>query len=307
MSNQNNSFQSQFVPAEKPYTVYAFVWGGENTTVAQLIGTMVTGTIDEKGNVKYTTNAVYRCPSDRMLAFEHCFIEGHTDEITTNDTYLLGRVGDTVGMEALSQVSWLEQYEANDDFILNYSVKLIKAAGLTLEIDTSKLRIQKGRIIDRYTKHLDESVPCLEIHDQIALFANLGEKKAEVISEVARKLRELAEIGIDQFQAQMEDESQQACYDGLMEVTKIFNSHYRKPDNAVYSDIKVFLVAREYVGRNTCTKEELLAALSKKLGTEKESEDYIQSGIENKLIINDGDIIRFCDDIERMMSWEPVF
>jgi hypothetical protein len=66
-------------------------------------------------------------------------------------------------------------------------------------------------------------------------------------------------------------------------------------------------VAREYVGRNTCTKEELLAALSKKLGTEKESEDYIQSGIENKLIINDGDIIRFCDDIERMMSWEPVF
>lgn len=105
MSNQNNSFQSQFVPAEKPYTVYAFVWGGENTTVAQLIGTMVTGTIDEKGNVKYTTNAVYRCPSDRMLAFEHCFIEGHTDEITTNDTYLLGRVGDTVGMEALSQVS----------------------------------------------------------------------------------------------------------------------------------------------------------------------------------------------------------
>ena len=37
MSNQNNSFQSQFVPAEKPYTVYAFVWGGENTTVAQLV------------------------------------------------------------------------------------------------------------------------------------------------------------------------------------------------------------------------------------------------------------------------------
>ena len=62
MSNQYNSFQSQFVPADKPYTVYAFVWGGENTTVAQLIGTMVTGTMDEKGNVKYTTNAVYRCP-----------------------------------------------------------------------------------------------------------------------------------------------------------------------------------------------------------------------------------------------------
>ena len=34
MPNQNSSFQSQFVPAEKPYTVYAFVWGGENTTVA---------------------------------------------------------------------------------------------------------------------------------------------------------------------------------------------------------------------------------------------------------------------------------
>lgn len=306
MPNQNSSFQSQFVPAEKPYTVYAFVWGGENTTVAQLIGTMVTGTMDEKGNVKYTTNAVYRCPSDNMLAFEHCFIAGHTGEITTNDTYQLGCVGDTVGMEALSQVSWLEQYEANDDYILRYCVKLIKAAGLILEIDTSKLRVQKGRIINRFSKNPEERVPCLKIHDQIALFANLGEKKAEVISDVARKLRELAEIGIEEFQAQMEDESQQACYDGLMEVSKLFNSHYREPDNAIYSDIKFLLMAREMVGKSTCTKEEILAALNQKCSTQDEPEKHIQSGIENKLIIQDGDVIQFCDDIERMISWEPI-
>ena len=306
MPNQNSSFQSQFVPAEKPYTVYAFVWGGENTTVAQLIGTMVTGTMDEKGNVKYTTNAVYRCPSDNMLAFEHCFIEGHTCKITTNDTYQLGHVGDTVGMEALSLVSWLEQYEANDDYILRYCVKAIKAAGLILEIDTSKLRVQKGRIINRFSENEDERVPCLEIHDQIALFANLGEKKAEVISNVAGKLRDLAEIGIEEFQAQMEDESQQASYDELMEVSKLFNSHYREPDNARYSDIKSLLIAREIVGKNTCAKEEVLAALRKRLCAQDELEEYIQSGIENKLIIQDGDVIQFCDDIERMISWEPV-
>lgn len=307
-SQQNGSFQSQFIPAEKPYNVYALVWEGENTAVAQLIGTMVTGTMDDKGNVKYTNNAVYRFPSSNMLAFEHCFIENHTGNITTDETRQLGRVGDTVGMEALSQVSWIEQYEANDDYRLDYLVKLIKEAGLTLEIDTSKLRVQEGRIINRYVERLEKSEPCLEIHDQVALFAILSENKAEVISNVAEKLRELAGIGIDKFEARMEDDRQQSCYDKLMEASKLFNSHYREPDNSIiYSDIKYLLMAREMVGKCTCTIEELLAVLSKRPSTLDESEKHIQSGIDNKLIIQDGDVIRFCDDIERIISWEPVF
>ncbi len=307
-SQQNGFFQSQFVPAEKPYNVYALVWGGEYTVVAQLIGTMVTGTMDDKGNVKYTNNAVYRFPNGNMLPFQHCFIEGHTDIITTDDTYQLGRVGDTVGMEALSKVLWLDQFEANDDTRFVYFVKLIKEAGLILDIDASKLRAQKGRIINRYVERLEKSEPCLEIHDQIALFAVLSEKKAEVISNVAEKLRELAGIGIDHFETRMEDDSQQSCYDKLMEASKLFNSHYREPDNSViYSDIKYLLMAREMVGKSSCTKEELIAVLSKKPSARDESEKHIQSGIDNKLVIQDGDVIRFCDDIERMISWEPVF
>lgn len=307
-SQQNGFFQSQFVPAEKPYNVYALVWGAENPAVAQLIGTMVTGTMDDKGNVKYTSNAVYRFPNGNMLSFEHCFIADHTDTITTTDTYQLGRVGDKVGIEALGQVSWLNQYEANDDIRLDYFVKLIKEAGLILEIDTSILREQKGRIINRYVEHLEREEPCLEIHDQIALFAILSEKKAEVISNVAEKLRELAGVGIDHFEAQMEDDRQQSCYDKLMEASKLFNSHYRNPGNSIiYSDIEYLLMAREMVGKTTCAKEELIAVLSKKPSTRDESEKHIQSGIDNKLIIQDGEVIQFCDDIERMISWEPVF
>ena len=225
-SQQNGFFQSQFVPAEKPYNVYALVWGAENPAVAQLIGTMVTGTMDDKGKVKYTSNAVYRFPSRSMLPFQHCFIQDHTDIITTDDTYQLGRVGDTVGMEALSQVLWLEQFEANDDTRFNYFVKLIKEAGLILDIDTSKLRVQKGRIINRYVERQEKSEPCLEINDQVALFVILSETKAEVISNVAEKLRELAGVGIDHFEAQMEDDRQQSCYDKLMEASRLFNSHY---------------------------------------------------------------------------------
>ena len=304
--NQNNFFQSQFVPAEKPYNVYCFVWEGPYTAVAQLIGTMITGTIDENGIVKYTTNGVFRFPSNRMLAFDHCFIEGHSGVLITDLIHQLGHVGDTVGLEALCEVSWMDQRDSDDCCYLKYLINMIKESGLTLDLDVSKLRVQKGSIKREYLSEMERNVPCLVIHDQIALLVNLAATKSAIISKLARKLQDLEEIGIRDFRVQMEDATQQACYDELIEVTKLYISHYEKPEGTRHCDILILLMAREAIGTNQCTPDEFCSVLSKDHYLPQEIEDYIESGLKNRLITQDGDVIRFCDDIERMISWEPA-
>ena len=60
---KGTNHQSHYVPAEKPYAVYAYCWEGPTMAIAQLIGTMLTGNVDNDGKMKFDGKAVSRMPS----------------------------------------------------------------------------------------------------------------------------------------------------------------------------------------------------------------------------------------------------
>ena len=308
MSQQNSFFQSQFVPAEKPYAVYAFVWEGTNTSIAQLIGTMVTGQIDKDGEVCYKTNAVYRMPRKDMLDFEHCFIDNHTGEICFDSTNLLGFVGDTVGIEAISIVYLIDQKYGDNSIKLKSIVQMIEKAGLKIDKNVKQIGIQKGQTYQEQNPSTGKMEYCLDIHGQIAIFTNLMQKKSHIIKDVAEKFREWEELGIKDFTIQMAHEDQQACYTELLDMASFYNSHSKEPEN-VPSLLYTLIQAREELNKNECSYDKLATSMRHIYWTDyykKHVDDEIQKAIQDHLITRNGDIIQFCNDIERMMSWEPV-
>lgn len=74
-NNQFSGFQSHYVPAEKPYAVYAYAWEGPTAAIAQLIGTMLVGKVNDDGKIEFEGKAVYRMPQKHMLDFDHCYSE----------------------------------------------------------------------------------------------------------------------------------------------------------------------------------------------------------------------------------------
>lgn len=307
MSQQNSFFQSQFVPADKPYALYAFVWEGTNTSVGQLIGTMVTGQVDESGEVCYKTNAVYRMPREDMLDFEHCFIEKHTGEIYFDSTHLLGFVGDTVGIEAVSLVSFIDQKYGDNSIKLKSITQMMEKAGLKIDMNVNLPCVQKGTT----SKEENPSTGKMEYHlvtrGQIAIFTNLTLKKSVVIKDIAEKLREWEEIGIKDFTLQMEHEDQQACYTELLDMARFYNSYSKDSENG-QNLLLILIQAREKLNKE-CSYDELATAMRDLYWSDhykNHVDDELQKAIEDHLITRNGDVIQFCDNIEKMMSWEPI-
>ena len=308
MSQHNSFFQSQFVPAEKPYAVYAFVWEGTNTSVGQLIGTMVTGQVDEDGEVCYKTNAVYRMPREYMLDFEHCFIEKHTGEIYFDSTHLLGFVGDTVGIEAVSLVSFIDQKYGDNSIKLKSITQMMEKAGLKIDKNVNKAGVQKGKTSKEENPSTGKMEYHIVIRGQVAIYTNLTIKKSAIIKDVAEKLREWEEMGIKDFTIQMEHEDQQDCYTGLLDMARFYNSYRKDQDNG-QNLLLILIQAREKLNKSESSYDEVATAMRHLYWSDdykKHVDDELQKAIQDHLITRNGDVIQFCDDIERIMSWEPV-
>ena len=71
ISVQGANYQSHYVPAEKPYAVYAYVMEGPFPAIAQLIGTMLTGKVNDKGKIEYKGKSVYRIPTRKEMMEYH--------------------------------------------------------------------------------------------------------------------------------------------------------------------------------------------------------------------------------------------
>ena len=308
-SQQNSFFQSQFIPADKPYAVYAFVWECTNTSVGQLIGTMVTGQVDENGEVCYKTNAVYRMPREDMLDFEHCFIEKHTGEIYFDSTHLLGFVGDTVGIEAVSLVSYIDQRYGDNSIKLKSITQMMEKAGQIIDKNVNHAGVQKGKTSKEENPSTGKMEYHLVVRGQVAIYTNLTIKKSAIIKDVAEKLREWEEIGIKDFTIQMEHEDQQDCYTELLDMARFYNSYHKDQDNG-QNLLLILIQAREKLNKNECPYDEVTTAMRHLYWSDDNKnhvDDKFQKAIQDHLITRNGDVIRFCDDIERMISWEPVF
>lgn len=311
-SVQTSNYQSHYVPAEKPYAVYAFAWEGPNMAIAQHIGTMLTGNVDTKGMMKFEGKAVYRMPQMPMLDFEHCFIPEDMGPLK-NDPIHLGFAGDTVGMDTLVKVVSMELRDT-DEVCVKTLIDNMRLAGLKVELDNEyKMQDVTGCIdIDvEFEDKVKIAHYVIEVNDGIALRVKIWNAKdkssspEDVFSSLWLQIEKWQEIGVTFNRINMigKDADYQNQVDELLELAKLYGK-YKKMEGE-HSCLYRLLSCMETIGKGRCFYDDFVMASKKVLWEEYSGYDKdLQLAIELGYVSRDGNILQFLPDLERMATWK---
>ncbi len=307
---QGANFQSHYVPAEKPYAVYAYVWQGPFPAIAQLIGTMLTGKVNEEGKMEYDGKAVYRMPTKRfMMEHHHCFIPEDMGELECEPVHL-GFVGDTVGLPELAQaVEVALEYSNYSD--VKCLLDDMRMAGLKVELgDHCKMQSISG------TFDVDPIQPKKNnyffiVKKEIALRVKIWDYDKEcesphkVLSELWRQIEDWQEVGVafEHIKMIARDAYYQNQIDELLELAKLYGKYEKKAID--HSQLYRLLACREAIGKGQCFYDDFVKGMKEAWfpdynGYDKDLEEAIKQG----LVKRDGDIIQFPPDIDRMVAWK---
>ena len=279
---QGANYQSHYVPAEKPYAVYAFVWEGPIAEIAQLIGTMLVGKVNEEGNMVFDGKAVYRMvDKNGMLDFQHCFIPEDMGELQ-NDPIHLGFVGDTIGRNKLVEVVWMGQRDADDIHVKRF-LDNIQMAGLKVELgDDLKMQEVTGCIDVGINHDNGKREFFLGAKDEIALRVkiwnsdDISEKSINAVSSLWYQIKNWQEVGVTFERIKMKDgdTKYQKMVDELVELNRCFYDDFVMGMKKIYWD------------------------------SYSDYDEDLQEAVSAGLVSREGNIIQFSSDLERMVTWQ---
>ena len=291
---QGANYQSHYVPAEKPYAVYAFVWEGPIAEIAQLIGTMLVGKVNEEGNMVFDGKAVYRMvDKNGMLDFQHCFIPEDMGELQ-NDPIHLGFVGDT------------------DDIHVKRFFDNIQMAGLKVELgDDLKMQEVTGCIDVGINHDNGKREFFLGAKDEIALRVKIGntddksEKSINAVSSLWYQIKNWQEVGVTFERIKMKDgdTKYQKMVDELVELAKLYGEYEKKQtsDSQLYN----LLNCRDIIGKNRCFYDDFVMGMKKIYwDSYSDYDEDLQEAVSAGLVSREGNIIQFSSDLERMVTWQ---
>ena len=308
---QGANYQSHYVPAEKPYAVYAFVWEGPIAEIAQLIGTMLVGKVNEEGNMVFDGKPVYRMlDKSGMLDFQHCFIPEDMGELQ-NDPIHLGFVGDTIGRNKLVDVVWMGQSDADDIHVKRFFDN-IQMAGLKVELgDDLKMQEVTGCIDVGINHDNGKREFFLGAKDEIALRVkiwnsdDISENSINAVSSLWSQIKNWQKVGISFERIVMKngDTQYQNMVDKLVELAYLYGEYEKKQtsDNKLYN----LLNCRDIIGKNRCFYDDFVMGMKKihwdsYSGYDKDLQEAVSAG----LVSREGNIIQFSSDLERMVTWQ---
>ena len=308
---QGANYQSHYVPAEKPYAVYAFVWEGPIAEIAQLIGTMLVGKVNEEGNMVFDGKPVYRMlDKSGMLDFQHCFIPEDMGELQ-NDPIHLGFVGDTIGRNKLVDVVWMGQSDADDIHVKRFFDN-IQMAGLKVELgDDLKMQEVTGCIDVGINHDNGKREFFLGAKDEIALRVkiwnsdDISENSINAVSSLWSQIKNWQKVGISFERIVMKngDTQYQNMVDKLVELAYLYGEYEKKQtsDNKLYN----LLNCRDIIGKNRCFYDDFVMGMKKihwdsYSGYDKDLQEAVSAG----LVSREGNIIQFSSDLERMLTWQ---
>ena len=308
---QGANYQSHYVPAEKPYAVYAFVWEGPIAEIAQLIGTMLVGKVNEEGNMVFDGKAVYRMvDKHRMLDFQHCFIPEDMGELE-NDPIHLGFVGDTVGRNELVNVVWMGLKDADDIHVKRFFDN-IQMAGLKVELgDDLKMQEVTGCIDVGINHDNGKREFFLEAKDEIALRVkiwnsdDISENSINAVSSLWSQIKNWQKVGISFERIVMKngDAKYQNMVDKLVKLAYLYGEYEKKQtsDGQLYN----LLNCRDIIGKNRCFYDDFVMGM-KKIHWDSYSgyDEDLQEAVSAGLVSREGNIIQFSSDLERMVTWQ---
>lgn len=308
---QGANYQSHYVPAEKPYAVYAFVWEGPIAEIAQLIGTMLVGKVNEEGNMVFDGKAVYRMvDKNGMLDFQHCFIPEDMGELE-NDPIHLGFVGDTVGRNELVNVVWMGLKDADDIHVKRFFDN-IQMAGLKVELgDDLKMQEVTGCIDVGINHDNGKREFFLGAKDEIALRVkiwnsdDISENSINAVSSLWSQIKNWQKVGISFERIVMKngDTKYQNMVDKLVKLAYLYGEYEKKQtsDGQLYN----LLNCRDIIGKNRCFYDDFVMGM-KKIHWDSYSgyDEDLQEAVSAGLVSREGNIIQFSSDLERMVTWQ---
>lgn len=308
---QGANYQSHYVPAEKPYAVYAFVWEGPIAEIAQLIGTMLVGKVNEEGNMVFDGKPVYRMlDKNGMLDFQHCFIPDDMGELE-NDPIHLGFVGDTVGKDELVEVVWMGQKDG-DDINVKRFLDNIQMAGLKVELgDDLKMQEVTGCIDVGINHDNGKREFFLGAKDEIALRVMIwnsddkSENSLDAVSNLWYQIEKWQEVGATFERIKMKDgdADYQNLVDELVELAKLYGEYEKKQTSS--GQLYKLLKCRDVIGTGRCLYDDFVMGLKKFYWDSYSNYDEdIEEAISAGLVSREGNIIQFTPDLERMATWQ---
>ena len=308
---QGANYQSHYVPAEKPYAVYAFVWEGPIAEIAQLIGTMLVGKVNEEGNMVFDGKPVYRMlDKNGMLDFQHCFIPDDMGELE-NDPIHLGFVGDTVGKDELVEVVWMGQKDG-DDINVKRFLDNIQIAGLKVELgDDLKMQEVTG-CIDVGINHTNGKREFfLGANDEIALRVMIwnsddkSENSLDAVGNLWYQIKKWQEVGATFERIKMKDgdADYQNLVDELVELAKLYGEYEKKQTSN--GQLYKLLKCRDVIGTGRCLYDDFVMGLKKFYwDSYSDYDEDLEEAISAGLVSREGNIIQFTPDLERMATWQ---
>lgn len=304
------NLHSHYVPAEKPYAVYAYVWDGPTAAIAQHIGTMLVGHVNNKGRLVFESKGVYRMPEKHMLDFDHCFIPEDMGELE-NHPIQLGFVGDTVGKDTLVKVVWMALEDA-DSHRVKFLLESMQLAGLKVDLgDKCKMQDVEGRIESKYNPFKEKNEYFLAVDDNIALRIYLGDNKGqsdsaiEVVNQLWEQIKAWKEVGVSFESIKMNDQNKdyQDQMDELLELTRLYGK-LRDTEDKSYDIFSLFM-CRETIGKDRCFYEDFVMGMKKVHWDDySDSDKDLQWAISVGLATRDGNIIQFSPEFERIATWQ---
>ena len=307
---QGANYQSHYVPAEKPYAVYAFVYEGPFTTIAQLIGTMLTGKVNEEGKMCFESKAVYRMPNEYMLDFEHCYIPDDMGPMIS-DPIFLGFVGDTIGKDKLVKIGWMDLFCSDGYLPMKSIIKRIMMTGLKINLaDNCKMKEVEGDIKCYYGDN-DSKSYYLEVRKDIALKVNIWNSDEliisprEVLSGLWRQINNWDEVGVTFENIKLKDgyADYQPQVNELIELAKLYGNYVENGENGTL--VYYLLSCLEKIGKGRCFYDDFVMAMKKaRLESYNDYDKDLQLAIDLGYVSRDGNIIQFSPDLERMATWK---
>ena len=307
---QGANYQSHYVPAEKPYAVYAFVWEESSTDIAQLIGTMLVGKVNDKGEMVFDNKAVYRMPDKhRMLDFMHCFVAEDMGKLSSNPIHL-GFEGDTVGIKELIDVVWM-QLKFGEGTNVKSFVDNMRLAGLKVELGGDHKMQEVDAFFDfNYDYQTKEKDYLIGLNNEIALREEIwtngkSAPSRNVLSGLWQQIENWQEVGVsfEHIKIESKDLDYQKQVDELLELTKLYGKY--KKMNTCLSQLYYLLLCRDMIGTDRCFYDDFVMGMKKaQYNNYSKYDEDLQWAINVGLASREGNIIRFSTDFERMATWQ---
>jgi len=308
---QGANFQSHYVPAEKPYAVYVYVWEGPTAAIAQLIGTVLVGEVNKEGKVCFDGKPVYRMPQKSMLDFDHCFIPEDMGPLVADPIHL-GFVGDTIGKDKLVKVLRMSLKEGDGASNVKAFINDMELAGLKVELgEGCGMEDVTGDFDEEYDRDTKKCDHYLVSSEEIALRVKIwqGEGKSDtpekVLETLCFQIEHWQEVGITFKRIKMKDcdADYQEQVDELLELARLYGKYKELSDKS--GRLYYLLSCRESIGKDRCFYDDFVMGMQKVhwgdyTGYDKDLEWAISVGLAER----DGNIIQFSPDFERMATWQ---